>query len=114
MLRRSDRSTSRTTSTLLVRDPMLNERFEVLAKVRCMERLLADDGGYLVLSRSMAVPTQTIFVGRSHKEHEYEYFRFNTPRLLPWLGLASHLPIDVSCRTLSITIPTVSAKRTGL
>jgi hypothetical protein len=61
LLRRSDRSTSRATATLLVRDPTLNEWFEVLAKVRYMERLLADDSRCLVLSRGTAVPTQAIF-----------------------------------------------------
>jgi hypothetical protein len=62
LLHRSDRSTRGTTATLLVRHPTLNERFEVLAKVRYMERLLADDGRRFVLSRSTAVPAQTILL----------------------------------------------------
>ncbi len=116
-LRRSDRSTSRATATLLVRHPTLNERFEVLAKVRHMEGLLAYNGRCLVLSRSTAIPAQTIFDDKQHQlAHHGLIFGFRgfAPKVGRRTSRYKHIPIDVSGRTRSITIPTVSAKRTGL
>lgn len=59
LLRLRNRSTGVATSTLLVANPDLYERFELCAQVRHVERLLANDGWCLV-HRSTAVPAQAV------------------------------------------------------
>ena len=111
-LRLGDSSTSRTTATLLVSHPMINDRFKLRAQVRYVERCLADDGRCLVPG-STAIPAQTIYQIRpSHDDVQL----IHATGLTFGAGstICTHIPMDVSGRARSITIPTVSAKRTGL
>ena len=117
LLSRSDGSTSGAPSALLVCHPPLYQWLELRAEVRHMKGLFANDGRYFV-HRSTAVPAQAIYYPkvsfvrttqrrwprRTSKKHK------SSPSGVP----CSYLPMAASGRTRSITIPTVSAKRTGL
>ena len=109
LLRVGNRSTNKTTTTLLIGHPMLYERFKLRAQIRHMERLLSNNGRCLV-RRSTAVPAQAVFVliDGDVRLKQRDPIARKIGRIL------LYIPIAATGRTRSITIPTVSAKRTGL